>query len=103
MSKWIKLAAILTACSLLGSCAAASQATRDVLDKLVSDGAMTTVTRDAIMSSMSSGWQVLADYAINIVGGAILAYTGITIRRGAPAVGSEREARNAARKASKSV
>ena len=88
MKSYCRWAALIGGCILLTGCAAASQATRDVLNTLVEEGAMTPAVRDQVLASMGTGWDVVLDHAIDIVSGTVLAYTGIRLQRG-PATRAE--------------
>lgn len=84
MKKWIKWAAVAAVGMTATSCTVATEATREVLDQLVRDGAITPEHRETIMASMANGWEVALGHLMDIGAGAILAYTGINIRRGPP-------------------
>lgn len=82
MRNLIRWAALAAVCLFMVGCTTASEATMEVLNKLVENGTITAEHRDEIVSSAGSGWDTLVAHVVDIGAAFILAYTGINLRRG---------------------
>ena len=82
MRNVIRWAALAAVCLFMVGCTTASEATMEVLNKLVESGTITAEHRDELVSSLGSGWTSLMAHVVDIGAAFILAYTGINLRRG---------------------
>jgi len=82
MKNLIKWAALAAVCLLMTGCVTATEATMEVLNKLVENGTITAEHRDELVSSVGSGWDTLMAHVVDIGAAFLLAYTGVNLRRG---------------------
>ena len=98
MKNLIKWAALTAVCLLVTGCVTATEATMEVLNKLVENGTITAEHRDELVSSVGSGWDTLMAHVVDIGAAFLLAYTGVNLRRG-PATREENLAKAKAKAA----
>lgn len=98
MKNLIKWAALAAVCLLVTGCVTATEATMEVLNKLVENGTITAEHRDELVSSVGSGWDTLMAHVVDIGAAFLLAYTGVNLRRG-PATREENLAKAKAKAA----
>jgi hypothetical protein len=82
MRNVIRWAALAAVCLFVTGCTTASEATMEVLNKLVESGTITAEHRDELVSAAGFGWTSLMQHVIDIGAAVLLAYTGINLRRG---------------------